>query len=67
VPERITVALTPDAAAGLARLRERKRRTKTELVNRAITVYEFIDGLAAGDSAVAVRRPDGTIETVRFL
>jgi hypothetical protein len=65
--ERVTVMLTPETAAGLARLRERKRRTKTELVNRAITVYEFIDGLAAGDSVVLVRAQDGTVQEVRFL
>jgi hypothetical protein len=41
--ERITVALIPKAAEDLQRLLDRTSLSKTDLVNRAITLYEFID------------------------
>jgi hypothetical protein len=65
--ERITVALVPRAAADLERLRERTRLSKTDLVNRAITLYEFASGQAAAGSAVLIRAADGTVSEVRFL
>jgi hypothetical protein len=65
--ERITVVLLPKAAAGLARLLERTRLSKTDLVNRAISLYELIDGQTAGGSTVLIRKPDGTDQQVMFL
>ena len=41
--ERITVALIPKAAEDLQHLLDRTGLSKTDLVNRAITLYEFID------------------------
>ena len=41
--ERITVALIPTAEIGLRRLQERTNLSKTDLANRAITSYEFLD------------------------
>jgi hypothetical protein len=65
--ERITASLTPEAAAGLARLEERTGLSKTGLVNRAISLYELIDGQTAGGSTVLIRLPDGTDQQVMFL
>jgi hypothetical protein len=65
--ERITVTLVPKAAAGLACLQERTRLSKTDLVNRAISLYELIDGQTAAGSAVLIRKPDGTDQQVMFL
>lgn len=42
VAERITVALVPKVAEDLRRLQERTGLSKTDLTNRAITMYEFI-------------------------
>lgn len=41
--ERITVALVPKAGAELQRLQERTGSSKTDLTNRAIPIYYFID------------------------
>jgi hypothetical protein len=43
VVDRITVALISKAAVDLQRLQARNSLSKTDLVNRAITLYEFID------------------------
>jgi hypothetical protein len=67
VTDRITVALIPRTAASLAALRERTRLTKTELANRAITLYDFIDQQIAAGAAVLIRHPDGSTAEVRFL
>jgi hypothetical protein len=62
----------PPAASDLrCNLRSIQRRTglsKTDIVNRALTLYEFVDGrLAAGDE-ILVRDPaTGSLELVRLL
>ena len=43
VADRITVALIAKAAEDLRRLQDDTGLSKTDLVNRAITLYEFID------------------------
>src|SRR5690348_4970946 len=43
VVDRITVALIPKAGEDLQRLQDRTSLSKTDIVNRAITLYEFID------------------------
>jgi len=41
--KRITVTLIPKAEDDLRRLEERTKLSKTDLANRAITLYEFFD------------------------
>lgn len=49
VHDRITVALVPKAEQELRSLQERTHLSKTDIVNRAITLYEFIEAhLSAG-------------------
>jgi hypothetical protein len=68
VVERITVALIPLAAENLQQLLDRTSLSKTDIVNRAITLYEFIDAQLRADRKVLIR-DDKTEETqiVRFL
>lgn len=54
VAERITVALIPKAAGDMRALQDRTGLSKTDLVNRAITLYEFVDARLGGSS-----NPDG--------
>jgi hypothetical protein len=56
-PERITVALIPKAAADLQRLQERSGLSKTDLTNRAISLYEFIDAQIRDGKEVLIRDP----------
>jgi len=58
--ERITVSLIPKASSGLAALSERTGLNKTDLVNRAIALYEFIDSRMAAGAEILVRDGDGT-------
>ena len=65
--ERITVALVAKASGDLARLKERTGLSKTDIVNRAITLYKFIDAQAASDRDILVRAADGAVQLVRLL
>jgi len=67
VAERITVTLVPKAAASLASLRERTQLSKTDLVNRGISLYDFIDAEVAAGATVRIDRADGSGSEVRFL
>ena len=55
--ERITVALIPKAASDLQGLQERSGLSKTDLVNRAISLYEFIDAQLREGKEVLIRDP----------
>jgi hypothetical protein len=65
--DRITVALIPKAAADLQRLQDRTNLSKTDLVNRAISLYEFIDKEMSAGSDLLIRDTAGEIQLVKFL
>jgi hypothetical protein len=66
--ERITVALISRAAADLERLQARAGLSKTDIVNRAITLYEFIDEqMDAGRDVLLRDRKTQEIQLVRFF
>ncbi|HTX85974.1 MAG TPA: hypothetical protein VME44_27630 [Streptosporangiaceae bacterium] len=68
VAERITVALVPKVAAELQRLQDRTDLSKTDLTNRAITLYEFIDSQIQAGGEVLIRNGEtGETQLVRFL
>jgi len=55
VAERITVALVPKVAEELQRLQNRTNLSKTDLANRAITLYAFIDAQIDAGREVLIR------------
>jgi hypothetical protein len=66
--ERITVALIPSAVEDLQRLQDRTSLSKTDLVNRAITLYEFIDAQKRDGRDLLIRdRKSGETQTVLIL
>lgn len=65
--QRVTVNLIPRAVASLDRLAERTTMSKTDVINRALWIYDFIDGVAAEGGDVLVRPKDGEPELVKFL
>jgi hypothetical protein len=66
--DRITVALIPKAADDLLRVQDRTKLSKTDIVNRAITLYEFIDERnRAGQEIVLRNKETGETQTVVFL
>lgn len=64
----ITVALIPRVAEELRRTGERSRLSRTDIVNRAITLYEFIDGeMRKGNDLLIRDRRTKETQLVRFL
>jgi uncharacterized protein (DUF342 family) len=55
VGERITVALVPKVAEELQRLQARTNLSKTDLTNRAITLYEYINDQLSDGKEVLIR------------
>lgn len=67
-PERITVALIPKAAADLQKLLDRTGLSKTDITNRAITAYEFIEAQTRAGKEVLIIDPEtGERKSVLFL
>jgi hypothetical protein len=67
-PERITVALIPKAAADLQKLLDRTGLSKTDITNRAITAYEFIEAqISAGKEIIISDPKTGDQKSVLFL
>lgn len=65
---RITVSLTPKATTGLAALGDRTGLSKTDLVNRALALYEFLDGqVRAGNDLIVRDGATGETQLVWFL
>ena len=66
--DRITVALIPKAGEDLQRLQDRTSLSKTDITNRAITLYEFIDSQLHNGRDVLIRdNKTGMTEIVRLL
>ena len=68
VADRITVALIPKAGEDLQRLQDRTSLSKTDLVNRAITLYEFIENQQRSGRELLLRNSEtGELQTVLIL
>lgn len=66
--DRITVHLIPKAAADLQKLLERTGLSKTDITNRAITAYEFIESQISAGKEVTVCDPEtGEQKSVLFI
>jgi hypothetical protein len=65
--ERITVSLIPEAAEALEKLLERTGLKKVDLVNRALTIYQFIDAERRAGNELVLRRPDGQEQLIKIF
>jgi hypothetical protein len=66
--DRITVALVARAAEDLQRLQDVTGLSKTDIVNRAISLYGFFQSQIDADNDFVVRdRKSGETQLVRFL
>ncbi len=66
VDDRVTVALVPKAATDLQNTHERTRMSKTDIVNRAVSLYEFVEAEMSAGAELIVRR-DGEDFVVKLL
>lgn len=64
---RITVNLIPAASEALAESAERDKLSQTDVVNRALQVYNFIDRQVRGGKAVLLRDGSGNVEQVHII
>ena len=64
--DRITVSLVAKALADLQETHVRTGMSKTDIINRAITLYEFIEEELDAGAEIIVRR-DGQDQYVKFL
>jgi hypothetical protein len=66
--DRITVALVPKAVEDLQHTIERTGLSKTDIVNRALSLYEYVDArLAAGNELLIRDGTTGQIEVIKLL
>jgi hypothetical protein len=65
--QKITVVLVSKAAADLVRTRRRSDLSKTDVVNRAISLYEFLDQELGSGTELLLRRRDGSTYLVELL
>jgi hypothetical protein len=63
---KITVVLVSKAAADLAKTRRRSRLNQADVVNRAISFYEFVDEELDNGTALMLRRRDGSTYLVEL-
>ena len=67
VAERITIGLLPKTAKQLEDMKTSTGMSKADIVNRAITLYEYVtSSIEAGDS-ILIRRADGQLEQLRLI
>ena len=68
VVDRVTVSLVAKAAGALAALRDRTGLSQTDITNRAITLYEFVDAQLRAGNDLLIRDPrTGDTHLVRLL
>jgi hemerythrin-like domain-containing protein len=66
--ERITIGLISPTSKQLEALRESTGMSKTDIVNRAISLYKFIqDHLDKEDELLLKRNGSDTLELIRLL
>ena len=63
----ITVVLVSKVADDLVRTRDRTGLSKTDIVNRAISLYEFIDEERGSGAELLLRRRDGSTYLIELL
>jgi hypothetical protein len=66
--DRVTVALVPKAAGDLQQSVERTSLSKTDIINRAVTLFEFVDSRLSDGAELLIRDPaTGEIERIMLL
>ena len=67
-PDRITVSLIPRARRDLQQLHDKTSLSKTDIVNRAISLYEFIEAqLSAGRDILIRDGESGEVHVIRLI
>lgn len=65
--DRVNVNLTKRAAQTLEALVAENAATKTDVINRAILAYAFLENEVGKGNEVLIRTSDGEVQRVQFL
>jgi hypothetical protein len=64
---RLTVNLIRPAVDSLDQLADTTALSKTDIVNRALQIYAFIEQTKAEGGTLCVREPDGHLTSVKLI
>lgn len=64
---KVTVKLIPQARDAVNRITARLGLSQTDVINRAVLAYDFLEEESAAGADVLIRRKDGTVSSVKFL
>lgn len=67
VSERYSVTLVPPAVQAVAELTASTGLSKTDVINRAVQIYAFLDSHLRKGSDVILRSSDGEMERVHIV
>lgn len=67
VVDRVNVVLIEQAAQAIAKLQERTGLKKVDIVNRALSIYEYIDAQLRAGNELLIRDSKGTDERLRIF
>ena len=65
--ERITVSLIAKASDELRNLQDRTGLSKTDIVNRAISLYEFVEAAVAAGDELVIMHGNGELHRIKLL
>lgn len=65
--ERYSVTLVPPAVQAISDLVEATGLSKTDVINRAVQIYAFLEAQRQTGSRVVIERPDGKTEGVYIV
>ncbi len=65
--DRVTVTLVPKAAGDLQQAVARTGLSKTDIINRAISLYEYLDARLSDGAQLLIRDESGQIEQIKFF
>jgi len=64
---KVTVNLIPKAWTAAAEAAKRLGLSRTDVINRALQAYGFLEEQIAAGAVVLIRAADGTVSEIRFL
>jgi hypothetical protein len=64
---KLTVNLIPQAVTALELAAQVTEDSRTDVVNRAIQVYDYLANRVADGAEIFIKSPDGSIEKINFL
>jgi hypothetical protein len=65
--DRVNVALIAEAAQAIAKLQDRTGLKKVDIVNRALSIYEYIDAELRAGNQLVIRNPDGPDQLLKIF